>query len=299
MHFAIDIDGQRIEAFPNAKAICPNCNSVVIAKCGELNIWHWAHENLKNCDSWKYEPKTKWHIEWQNNFPDRQTEVFLTKNGETHIADILTNTGVVIEIQNSSISTTEIEERERFYKKMIWVINTNEFKQNLILKKFSFDFEKEVFFHYINPKPDIENAAYAIKIPEDDYNGQIKAALKKCNYKKYFDFELDEDEEEYYEDECIWYTIRDSFSQTLEKEISNAFYSYLFDKKMIYSIDDFDNCETNFKWKSFRKTWLTSKSPKFLDLNNRFLLWIIKLHENGNGFGKIVSKRKFLLKYKK
>jgi competence CoiA-like predicted nuclease len=299
MNFAINDNGQRIKAFPDGRAYCPNCNSIVIAKCGDLNIWHWAHDNLLSCDSWNYEPKTKWHIDWQNNFSEEQTEVYITRGDQAHRADILTTSQVVIEIQNSKISTTEIEERERFYKKMIWVINSEEFKQNITLTRFYFEFTKEVFFHFINPIPEFENAAYSVKIPLDDYNGQIKKALQTCKYKKQCTNKLKEDDEEENDEECIWYNKKVSFNQPLEKEVSNAFHSYLLDRQMIHTLEDFKTYDTKFKWKNFRKTWLTAEMPIFIDLNNRFLLWIVTIYENGNGFGKIVSKRKFLQKYKK
>ena len=300
MEIAINENGKRIRAYPNGKATCPNCKSIVIAKCGDLNVWHWAHDNLRNCDSWNYEPITKWHLDWQDYFPEEQREVFLIRNNEAHRADILTSSQVVIEIQNSNISTSEIEERERFYKKMIWVVNSQEFKHNLMLKRFYFDFYKEVFFKFINPMPSIRNAAYSIQIPSDDLSGQIKKALESCKYKKHFDFELDEnDDEEDYEDDCIWYNRKTSFNQPLEKEVSNAFYSYLLDRQMIHTLDDFKTYDTNFRWKNFRKSWMIAKMPIFIDLNNGYLLWVIKSYDNGNGFGKVVSKRKFLMKYKK
>ena len=52
------------------------------------------------------------------------------EDGEKHLADIKTQDDLVIEFQNSSISTTTIEIREEFYGDMIWVINAQEFKDN-------------------------------------------------------------------------------------------------------------------------------------------------------------------------
>ena len=294
MDFAVTNSGQKIKAFPDGRAFCPNCKAIVIAKCGDLNTWHWAHDNLLDCDSWTYEPKTKWHIEWQNNFAENQVEVFLTKGNQAHRADILTSNGVVIEIQNSPISTTEIFEREQFYEKMIWVVNSKEFKHHLTLTQFSYDIATEAFSNYIDSHPSIENAAYSVTVPIDDFNNQIREALILCKYEK-----LTDEEDEYdYNEEGVWYNKRVKYDQPLDKEVSNAFCCYLLDTKMRNTMDDLTPVSTNFKWKHFRKTWLTAKMPVFVDLNNRYLLRIIRIYENGNGFGKVYSKKMFLRKYR-
>lgn len=47
---------------------------------------------------------------------------------EKHIADIYNPMlGVVIEFQNSPIALKEIEAREKFYKKMLWVVKVDSF----------------------------------------------------------------------------------------------------------------------------------------------------------------------------
>jgi len=46
MEFA-NLNNQRTKATKGAKdALCPCCNKPVIAKCGEIKIWHWAHVSL-------------------------------------------------------------------------------------------------------------------------------------------------------------------------------------------------------------------------------------------------------------
>lgn len=285
--------------FPNGRILCPTCNSILIAKCGELNIWHWAHENKEECDNWNYEPKTQWHIEWQSNFKTEQIERYLNKNNQIHIADILTSSNVVIEIQNSPISNIEIAEREEFYNKMIWVINSKEFKHNLSLKKFKYDFDLEVTKNEVNYNPEIASRGIEIKLINYDYNGQIEKALINCNYKKEENSYIDEngDEYEYETDEIVYYKNRTKNEEELEKEIKNAFYSNLLDNKIIQNLDKTTTTETTFSWKHFRKSWLIATKPIFIDLNNRYLLYIKTIHENGNGFGLVLSKKKFLKKY--
>ncbi|MFM8296421.1 MAG: competence protein CoiA [Microcystaceae cyanobacterium] len=123
------VDEKRQKAFKGGRGICPKCQEVVIASCGEIYIWHWKHQNI--CDSW-FEPETEWHLDWKEQFPEDWQEFVIEDNatGIKHVADIKTNEGVVIEFQNSPISSAEIKEREEFYKNMIWVVNAVNFKDN-------------------------------------------------------------------------------------------------------------------------------------------------------------------------
>ena len=289
MQLAISDTGQKIKASPNGRAICPNCKSMVIAKCGDLNIWHWAHDNFENCDTWTYESKTEWHLKWQRYFNEDETEVYINKYSQHHVADIFTKAGLVIEIQNSPISTTEIFERETFYDKMVWLVNSKEFKHNLRLKEFSYDIGKEIWFRWITPYPPEDERGFAIVIPLDDHFGQIEPALISCKYKKSFD--------EHNKTE-FWYNKKTQFEQPVDKDLLSAFSSYLLDTKMVYILDENRNYSTNFKWLHLRKTWVETTKPIFIDLNNDFLFYIKTLHKNGNGFGKVVSKNTFLKKYR-
>lgn len=115
-----DLDGERIEARPKTAATCPCCGGEVLSKCGRLVTWHWAHK-AKDCDPWS-EPESEWHKGWKNRFPKEWQERVIGN----HRADVLTPKGV-IEFQNSQISGTEIAEREKFYGKMVWLINAADF----------------------------------------------------------------------------------------------------------------------------------------------------------------------------
>src|SRR5579871_5058401 len=122
MQYALKND-QRIEPSPKAKALCPICHTTVIAKCGTRRIHHWAHEGLKNCDSWK-ENETQWHRDWKNRFPsDWREYVQHDESGEKHIADIRTPHGLVLEFQHSHLEPKEREVRESFHKKIVWVVD--------------------------------------------------------------------------------------------------------------------------------------------------------------------------------
>jgi hypothetical protein len=95
----------------------------MIPKCGELRVWHWAHQGTLACDPWR-EPETPWHRHWKSHFPEHWQEIFHSaENGERHIADVKTESGIAIEFQHSPLRRDERESRENFYPKMVWVVN--------------------------------------------------------------------------------------------------------------------------------------------------------------------------------
>lgn len=131
MNYACKDNGVRIEPTPGARATCPSCKSTVIAKCGSINVWHWAHEADADCDRWS-EPETVWHRSWKACFSPSEQEVVMGP----HRADICTRSGRVIELQHSTISAEEIRERESFYGHgMVWVIDASPFQDNLTLRR--------------------------------------------------------------------------------------------------------------------------------------------------------------------
>ena len=119
------VNGIKQEATKGAKGQCLCCGADVIAKCGKIRCWHWAHKNNKECPYSKKEPKTQWHLDWQNYFPKEWQEVRCTdeQTGEIHIADIKTTNGLVVEFQHSAIKPEERLSREQFHKNMIWVVD--------------------------------------------------------------------------------------------------------------------------------------------------------------------------------
>lgn len=103
--------------------MCPTCGAPVIAKCGDHRVWHWAHRGIRTCDPW-WESETEWHREWKNKFPTGWQEIVQTaQSGEKHIADVKTESGMVIEFQHSFLKAEERIARESFYRKMVWVVD--------------------------------------------------------------------------------------------------------------------------------------------------------------------------------
>lgn len=144
MQFAL-VDGQRSEALPGLRGVCPICGAALVAKCGPRIIHHWAHASRRDCDPW-WENETEWHREWKNYFPAECREQTRTApDGEIHRADIITPTGIVIEVQHSAMTDSERQSREAFYQNLVWVVDGRGFKNQFDL-------------HHLLPDPDNEEA---------------------------------------------------------------------------------------------------------------------------------------------
>ena len=137
MLFAL-VDGCKSGAIPQTRGKCQLCESEVFSKCGEVNVWHWAHFKDKSCDTW-YEPETDWHRNWKLIFGKENSEIVISKDGVRHFADIKTKGDVIIELQNSPIQKPIIRRRENFYgERMLWVINGILFKKSFAIYVSSF-----------------------------------------------------------------------------------------------------------------------------------------------------------------
>lgn len=148
----IDDKNRSRPSYTGQRATCPFCKGELIAKCGDIYINHWQHKSLPDCDSWK-ENEGEWHKAWKAHFPEENQEVIITVGSEKHIADIKTNKGIVIEFQNSSISSGTIAIRENFYGNMIWVVNAAHFVENLKIRSVvthQLRFNKDAFTHELS-----------------------------------------------------------------------------------------------------------------------------------------------------
>lgn len=122
MKFAL-VNGQRQEPQPKLSGDCPCCGDPMIAKCGKIRTWHWAHKRKCVCDPW-WENETDWHRDWKDQFPrDWQEIIHFAEDGERHIADVKTDDDWVIEFQHSKIDPEERQSREAFYSKLVWVVD--------------------------------------------------------------------------------------------------------------------------------------------------------------------------------
>jgi hypothetical protein len=119
-------DGNRdAEPYLGGRAACPQCSAPVIAKCGEIVTWHWAHEAGTDCDTWAEIPGA-WHKSWQELVPPVAREVV----AGCHRADLISANGTIIELQQSSISPAEIREGERYYSqytpRFLWIFDARD-----------------------------------------------------------------------------------------------------------------------------------------------------------------------------
>lgn len=113
-----EVDGVRSLPAPGMAGRCPACKGEVIAKCGEIISWHWAHK-VRDCDSWS-EPESVWHKKWKSLFPEQWQECSIGP----HRADVVTPLGI-IEFQRSFLQSHEIRRREVFYRAMTWVVDAS------------------------------------------------------------------------------------------------------------------------------------------------------------------------------
>lgn len=130
VQYALNPDGLRIEAAKGMNAVCPSCRCPVHPKCGRIKVHHWAHGTGADCDPW-FEGETLWHRAWKELFDRAFVEVPMGP----HRADIRTGGGLVVELQNSTISPSEIQARERFYGNMVWVVNAQRFADRFYVLK--------------------------------------------------------------------------------------------------------------------------------------------------------------------
>jgi hypothetical protein len=83
-----------------------------------------------------YPGETAWHRDWKAAFPPAFREVSFADLtlGELHRADVHTPCGTTLEFQNSPICIGELQSRESFYPKLIWILNGKKFKGFRVLK---------------------------------------------------------------------------------------------------------------------------------------------------------------------
>jgi competence protein CoiA len=130
--YAVTEAGPHVAATPSAAGSCPLCGRPVLARCGQVNAWHWAHQTGGDCDVWS-EPTTDWHRAYQRVVPPERCEV---RYGQ-HRADLVSPDGLVLELQHSSISAADIAAREAHYDRMMWLFDARKAygEQRLTLRR--------------------------------------------------------------------------------------------------------------------------------------------------------------------
>lgn len=177
MNFALyenqKVSAEEYKKSDNLDLKCPCCNSDVVAKQGEINIWHFAHKVKNDCSEW-FKPMSEWHSNWQKQFQEKNREIVhkCEKTGEKHIADVKTDNGIIIEFQHSSITPKEIRAREEFYgEKMIWVLDASKFKVEIV--------------EYLDKKPIKENITYDLQSLFDTFKTLNYLKIEREKFIKY------------------------------------------------------------------------------------------------------------------
>jgi hypothetical protein len=116
------------EGFAGDPITCVHRHPLILAN-GKTRVPYFRHLNPEDAGG---SPMTRWHAEWQSNFP--KTEVPHRRKNSDQIsnrkADIVLDDDRIVEIQHSLISKEEVDNRTNDYttvhgKEVIWVIHAN------------------------------------------------------------------------------------------------------------------------------------------------------------------------------
>ncbi len=61
-------DGRPTRAAPRRQASCPDCAGPMLAKCGPIVRWHWAHRPGADCEHGGQAGGRDWHLLWKERF---------------------------------------------------------------------------------------------------------------------------------------------------------------------------------------------------------------------------------------
>jgi len=232
MKFAL-VDGERFEAQPGLSGKCPGCEHPMVAKCGEIKIWHWAHLGTRTCDPW-WENETKWHRDWKEQFPrEWQEQVHRAESGEKHIEDVKTDQGWLLEFQHSYLNPAERPARNAFHPRLSWVLDGTRRAR-----------DKSQFINALNSGVRLNLQAPVARVPAE------KCALFRewaGNSPVFFDFG---------EDSTLWYLLPKSSDGNMyiaKFSRPNFIELYLGGAQMVHDIDflkDFGRMVSDFNSRS-------------------------------------------------
>lgn len=142
-------DKFRLRPTPRACSECPLCDTPLVAKCGHVNTWHWAHKKTNDCDAAR-KGETEWHREWKTRFLEETREIPV----KNKIVDVRTDK-YYLEFQSGSLPVEELVDREFVYgSKLVWILRGADFKLNVNLRKkaesiytFRWKYPRKIWFH--------------------------------------------------------------------------------------------------------------------------------------------------------
>lgn len=286
------VDNLKTLASPKKRGICFCCEKEVIAKCGSIKVWHWSHYPERHCDNW-WENETEWHRMWKSYFDKEFQETILIddETGEKHIADIKNKEGLIIELQNSSISEQEFNSREKFYKNLIWVVNGNKFKNQFTI------------FPYKLPPPNsiLANDLSILREPElIDDNHIEKNTINDLFVHKFRKPIIHKKSKS--ECKTSIFTIRDKNGNDVKFSVNSTLYeSFSITKNGVTNPQDEIDKEINeiyeghlfFYWKNKRNIWYKSTTKVFIDFDGSFIIELCKFDDKINCI-KLIHKDIFI-----
>lgn len=115
------VGGQPQRAVRGSRAACVECGGLMIAKCGDKVVHHWAHAAADPaCSSAR---ESVWHLEWKAAGIDGTQEVTVGARR----ADVLAPGGWAVEFQASPMTAAEVHAREDDWaRRLVWVMDARE-----------------------------------------------------------------------------------------------------------------------------------------------------------------------------
>lgn len=275
MYFAFDNKNNRVKPCKEIKGedlFCPGCGGKLVVKTGDIKVWHFAHE-ANACKHFEYKGMSEWHRHWQEMFKEEQREKRFEVDGEIHIADVVNSNGVVIEFQNSSISSIEKESRDEAYPMILWVVNAKDWVNNIQISK-------EETYEYKRYKNQIRQL-----------DGDINKIINSSNEVTSRDIDIIDINSHHqisYKNHIPYRILNELTSIIRRVNIADL-------KRLKKNISKPEKThEVVFNWKYERKIWSESTTPVFLDFCDGEMIYL--------QLGKIprlMTKQEFINKYVK
>jgi hypothetical protein len=116
---------ERLRATPDGprRGECLDCSVTMLAKTGNVVVWHWAHQvKPLDCQA-AYEGE--WHREWKS-LAREGTQEIAHPLGKRR-ADVLAPGGFAVEFQASPLTVEEVRAREADWdRKLVWIFDARE-----------------------------------------------------------------------------------------------------------------------------------------------------------------------------
>ena len=190
-------------------------------------------------------------------------------DGEVHRADIKTPTGIVIEVQHSTMTDTERESREAFYGDLIWIVDGR-------------SFEKRLHLGWMLPDPNAKGFEDIVwfRQPRD----AIRRSADSTDTVSPF-WRISEERKRYPD------LTRENIGSVMPSSSLVLFHN---------GNDIRDQVLANylghhqFHWTRPRRTWFDAKCPVYFDFGNELLCQLVEYDDRLQLCVRLVAKRKLI-----